>query len=215
MIDVAGAHPQSETRDLSRGRRKSYVTLSWIPRDDIPSDVARFRVFDPSTRSPGATTPLARILLVDWVFSTKAYRRGHNMKRMISISIATAAAAFVLLPAPVRADEWDALTYFTFSAAVELPGVALPAGTYMFRHPDVGDRQVVEVRSRDGRIIYGTFLTIPEDRRTPSDRATVTFEERAVGAPEAIKAWFYPGSTTGAEFMYSGGQAAKRAEASS
>jgi hypothetical protein len=30
----------------------------------------------------------------------------------------------------------------------------------------------------------------------------ITFEERAAGAPEAVKAWFYPGETYGHDFVY-------------
>lgn len=125
------------------------------------------------------------------------------MTRMISVfSIVAAAAALVLFADPARADEWNELTYFSFSAPVELPGVALPAGTYMFKHPDTNDRQVVQVFSRDGQTIFGTFLTIPESRLTPSDEPTVTFEETPAGTPETISAWFYPGRTTGDEFIY-------------
>jgi hypothetical protein len=136
------------------------------------------------------------------------------MKRMISVfSIATAAAAFVFFATPAQANEWNELTYFTFSAPVALPGVALPAGTYMFKHPDVNDRQVVQVFSQDGQTIYGSFLTIPERRLTPSDQPTVTLEETPAGTPEAIKAWFYPGRTTGDEFIYPEEQAPRLARA--
>jgi hypothetical protein len=125
------------------------------------------------------------------------------MKRMISgFSIAAATAAFVLFAAPARANQWNELTYFTFSAPVELPGVTLPAGTYMFKHPDVSDSQVVQVFSQDGQTIYGTFLTIPESRPSLRDQPAVTFEETPAGRPEAIRAWFYPDRTTGHEFIY-------------
>jgi hypothetical protein len=129
-----------------------------------------------------------------------------------SIALATALVWFGATPA--HANEWNELTYFTFSAPVELPGVALPAGTYMFKHPDVNDLQVVQVFSRDGLSIYGTFLTIPETRVTPTDSPTVTFEETPRGTPEAIKAWFYADSTTGHEFIYPERQEARLADVS-
>jgi hypothetical protein len=121
---------------------------------------------------------------------------------MSMCSIAIATAAIWLFATPAHANEWNELTYFTFSAPLELPGVALPAGTYMFKHPDVNNRQVVRVFSQDGQTIYGTFLTIPESRVNPAESPTVTFEETPRGTPEAIKAWFYPGQTTGQEFIY-------------
>lgn len=80
------------------------------------------------------------------------------MKRRISIySIAIATAAVWLFATPVHASEWNELTYFTFTAPVELPGIALPAGTYMFKHPDVNELQVVQVFSQDGQTIYRRF----------------------------------------------------------
>jgi hypothetical protein len=125
------------------------------------------------------------------------------MKRMISVgSIAAAACALMLSASLARADEWNELTYLTFSAPVELPGVALPAGTYMFRHPE-DNRRIVQVLSQDGQTVYGTFFTIPESRVTTAGQPVVTFEERPVGAPEAVKAWFYPGHLIGDEFVYS------------
>jgi hypothetical protein len=130
------------------------------------------------------------------------------MKRMISVgSIAAAAGALMLIVSAslARADEWNELTYLTFSAPVELPGVALPAGTYMFRHLEDNQR-LVQVLSQDGQTVYGTFFTIPESRATTADQPLVTFEERPVGAPDAVKAWFYPGHMIGDEFIYSGDQ---------
>jgi hypothetical protein len=138
------------------------------------------------------------------------------MKLRTSVyAVAITAAAVWLSATPAHANEWNELTYFTFSAPVELPGVALPAGTYMFKHPDVNDLQLVQVFSQDGQTIYGTFLTIPESRPTPTDKPTVTLEETPAGTPEAIKAWFYPGHKTGDEFIYPKDQAAKLAAASS
>jgi hypothetical protein len=122
--------------------------------------------------------------------------------------IAAAATAVCLCAAPVHANEGNESTYFTFSAPVALPGIALPAGTYLFKHPNVNDFQVVQVFSQDGRTIYGTFLTIPETRAAEGS-PKVTFAETPRGTPEEIKAWFYPGRTTGHEFIYSASQAAK------
>lgn len=125
------------------------------------------------------------------------------MKRVMVVVSMAAAALFVLSTAPVHADEVDQLTYFTFSAPVALPGLALPAGTYMFDHPDVNNLHLVQVLSRDGNTVYGTFLTIPVNRQRETDNSVVRFEEQAAGAPQAIKAWFYPGRTEGDEFIYS------------
>jgi len=100
-----------------------------------------------------------------------------------------------------RADEFDHLMVITFSAPVQIPGEVLPAGRYQFSNPD-GDRHVVEIRSADGSNRYATLLTIPEERSTATDETVVKFEERSVGSPEAIRAIFYPGETTGVAFLY-------------
>ena len=103
--------------------------------------------------------------------------------------------------APARADECDKLTYLTFSAPVALPGVTLPAGTYRFSHPDCSDH-VLRVSSQDGLEVFATLLAIPDTRPAATAEPVVVFEEMRSGAPEGIKAWFYPGETTGDELIY-------------
>ena len=125
------------------------------------------------------------------------------MKRITVVVSMVAAVLFVVRAAPVHADESDELTYFTFSGPVALPGVALPAGTYMFEHPDINNVHVVQVLSQDGATVYGTFLTIPVNRPRETDNSIVRFDEQTAGAPPAITAWFYAGRTTGDEFIYS------------
>jgi|SRR5437016_3721538 len=111
---------------------------------------------------------------------------------------------FVLASRPARADQFDQLMIITFSGPVQIPGEVLPAGTYQFKLADPsGDRNVVEILSGDGSKVYATLLTIPEERSTPTGEPVVTLEERAAGSPEAIRAVFYPGETTGMEFQYS------------
>jgi hypothetical protein len=103
-----------------------------------------------------------------------------------------------------RADEADQMTYLTFSGPVEVPGVVLPAGTYMFKLQDSTEasRDVVQVFNKSGSKLYSTFLAIPEERMKPSDKPAVILEKAAPGGPEAIKAWFYPDDVVGHEFVY-------------
>jgi hypothetical protein len=115
----------------------------------------------------------------------------------------TVGIAIALTASPARANQWDQRTYFTFSAPVAVPGVALPAGTYQFRLADTdGAHNIVQVLSEDGTKVYATFFAVPEARVTPSDKPVVTFEEGPAGAPELIKAWFYPDDATGHAFIY-------------
>jgi hypothetical protein len=136
------------------------------------------------------------------------------MKHPMLVPSVLAIGLVGLLAAPAHADECDKLTYFTFSAPVELPGVSLPAGTYRFTHPDCGTiGGLLRVSSQDGTEVYGTFLTIPEERMSSSGRPEVVFAEMPAGSPEAIKAWFYPGERIGDGLLYPKGESAKVAEA--
>jgi hypothetical protein len=130
------------------------------------------------------------------------------------------AAAFIGLgvlcvaPQHARADAWNQRTIFTFSGPVEIPGQVLPAGTYVFQLADTAsDRDIVQVFNKDQTHLYGTFLTIPDERLKPAEKPVIMFAERPANAPEAVKAWFYPGDTYGHEFVYPKSEAAKLAKA--
>jgi hypothetical protein len=114
--------------------------------------------------------------------------------------------------AQASAQTADDRTFFTFSGPVELPGVALAPGTYMFRLllPDV-DHGVVQVASADGKEMYGTFFTLPVQRATPPNNSEVRLTEPEAAAPAAIKAWWYLGDSTGFEFIYPRAQAVRGA----
>ncbi|HEX6164525.1 MAG TPA: hypothetical protein VFZ31_14240 [Vicinamibacterales bacterium] len=99
-------------------------------------------------------------------------------------------------------------TFFTFSQAVELPKTTLPAGTYFFQLMDSqSNRHIVKVMSQDRKQLFATLLAIPyysTDR--PSDEPQVRFLEtpaaNGVAASNAIKIWFYPGTSVGHEFIW-------------
>jgi hypothetical protein len=113
-------------------------------------------------------------------------------------------ATLAILVAPgVVASEFDKKTIVTFSAPVEVPGKALPAGTYVFKLLDSSsNRNIVQIFDKDEKKLYANVLAIPDYRMEPSDKPVITFEERPSGSPEAIKAWFYPGDNYGQQFVY-------------
>jgi hypothetical protein len=117
---------------------------------------------------------------------------------------ALAAGVCLLVAAPsIKASEWNQKTIFTFNQPVEVPGHVLPAGTYMFKLANnQSDRNIVEVYGKNGKHLYGTFLAVPDYRLRTPGKPIITFTERAAGAPEAVKAWFYPGDNFGHEFVY-------------
>jgi hypothetical protein len=95
-------------------------------------------------------------------------------------------------------------THFTFSGAVQLPGVTLPAGSYTFEVVNSnGGSDVVSVRSRDRAKLYLLRITRGVDRRTaPTLDATITLGETRPGTAPRIKAWFPKSETRGREFIY-------------
>jgi hypothetical protein len=136
------------------------------------------------------------------------------MKHLIIVSSVLAVALVGALATPAHADECNKLAYLTFSAPVELPGVTLSAGTYQFSHLECAmTAGLLQVSSADGTEVYGTFLTVPEQRMTPSTRPEVVFAEMPAGSPMAIEAWFYPGERTGDELIYHGTEAAHMPQA--
>jgi len=62
-------------------------------------------------------------------------------------------------------------------------------------------------------VIYATILAIPNYRLQATDKTVMTFRERPVGQPEALRAWFYPGHNWGEEFVYPKAKALEIAKA--
>lgn len=123
------------------------------------------------------------------------------LKRFISASVLV-----VLVGAASGANAYtsDKRTYFTFSQSVALPGVTLPAGTYMFRLADeTTTRKVVQVTNREGTQSFAMLHTIPVYRPDPPRDPEVRFMETAAGAPIAVRAYWLGGETTGYGFIYS------------
>ena len=123
--------------------------------------------------------------------------------RVVVFVVCTVLFCAILAPG-ARADQWDKKTIVTFSDAVEVPGQVLPAGTYIFRLTDSPtDRHIVQIWNADETQILATTMTIPNTRFGRPDKSIFEFEERAGNSPMALKVWFYPGGSTGQEFIYS------------
>ena len=101
-----------------------------------------------------------------------------------------------------HADESNQSTKLTFSKPIEIPGQFLPAGTYLFKQADLNDLNLVRIFSADGTRLYATIQTISTQRAEPSGDAVVTLAQQPNGRPDALLKWFYPGDTTGHEFVY-------------
>ena len=124
------------------------------------------------------------------------------------VSALLVAATVALAPAPASAIgvTYDKLAYLTFSAPVQVPGARLSAGTYRFHLTNADtSRNVLQVLSNDGAIVYAMFNTIPDSRTKLTPEADVTFLETPAGVPPAVRSLFYGHEYGGYEFVYSKG----------
>ena len=125
-------------------------------------------------------------------------------------------AALTLAAVTVQAQPSDYRTFFTFSAPVTLPGVTLPAGTYLFRLADPSSsRKVINVLSADGKQSLAMLHTIPNQLLRAPQNPEIRFMENAANIPPAIKTWWYPGKAIGYEFIYPRSQALALAKVTS
>ena len=118
------------------------------------------------------------------------------MERLLSI-----VGLLAILSPNARAQSFEQKTRVTFSQPVEVPGMVLPAGTYIFEALD-SSAHLTRILSADEMHVYTTVFTIPEERLEPAKKATVTLEENPNGTPERVEGWFYPGESTGNWFVY-------------
>ena len=118
--------------------------------------------------------------------------------------VRTAALVFaVWAVSTVSAGDYNEKTIVTFAAPVEIPGQALPAGTYVFKVIDSSTQNnVIQVFSQDERHLFATFLAVPDRHMLPTDKTVILFEERPSDTPEAVRALFCHGDQYGRRLVY-------------
>lgn len=136
-----------------------------------------------------------------------------SMRKLLAGAFCLALFGALWLP-NARADQWNEKTTLTFTQPVEVPGMVLPAGTYVFVLVDSqSDRNIVRIMNADQTHVFATILAISNYRMTATDKTVITFEERPVNTPVALHAWFYPGNRYGQEFVYPKSEALALAKA--
>jgi hypothetical protein len=125
------------------------------------------------------------------------------MLTKITVAAFSLAVVWLVMTPAAYADDWDKATRFTVNQPVEIPGMVLPAGTYIVKIVDLAaERYVVRFTSEDGLTIYATLIAIPNFRLEPTEKSSFLFYEAEVGEPRALHAWFYPNHRYGIEFAY-------------
>ncbi len=101
--------------------------------------------------------------------------------------------------------------YLTFNTPFALPGVSLPAGSYIFERADPQTVDLVRVLSRDRKHVYLTAFTrlVARPAGLPNN-VHVAFGEVRQGTPPPVTVWYPFGDTYGNQFIYSDGRELKR-----
>lgn len=115
--------------------------------------------------------------------------------------------------AAASANQWNDKTMLKFSEPVMVPGATLQPGSYVFKLMDsASSRHTVQITTEDGSKVLALTQAIPTRRPDPKGDVVVKFNPTDAGSPPALKAWFYPGSTYGHEFIYPEEQAREIAD---
>jgi hypothetical protein len=102
-----------------------------------------------------------------------------------------------------RASDWDKKTVVNFDSAVQIPGQVLPPGTYVFKLAvSDANRHIVQVWNEDESQLIATVQTIATTRANPPSKSIFELNEEYGDSPLTLRAWFYPGDTTGQGFSY-------------
>ena len=119
-----------------------------------------------------------------------------------------------MAPLVSRADDYDKKTVVTISTPTEVPGIVLQPGTYVIKLLNSSSsRHIAEIMNERMDHLYALTFTVPAERIERTDKPVLTFYEETSGRPQALHKWFWPGETSGQEFLYPKDQAAKIAAA--
>ena len=124
------------------------------------------------------------------------------MKVRMLVMSALLVAVSALAVVNARADETNQTVRVQFSQAVQIPGRVLPAGTYWFVLANTDDHQTVQIFNEDRSKSIALLQTMNHERSQSTGGVAFTIAQRGATEPPAVIAWFYPGHTTGHEFIY-------------
>jgi hypothetical protein len=135
--------------------------------------------------------------------------------RFMAIAVIGFAVVAIVTAPNANAQPFDKKTIIDVNQPFQIPGVTLPAGTYVMKLVDVaGSRTVVRFLNSEENTVYATILGIPDYRLEPTDKSAFSFYEAKPEAARALRSWFYPGATYGVEFVYPKAKAEEIAAAS-
>jgi hypothetical protein len=109
-----------------------------------------------------------------------------------------------LLPAclapSLRADDRSKETHFTITQPLQVQGVLLAPGQYVFKLAEADtDHRVVSIDDASGRRL-GVVIGVSAYRANAGDKNRFVFSQPQGSQPSTLKSWFYPGDNFGIEF---------------
>ena len=134
---------------------------------------------------------------------------------MIWLKRAAMLIALIACAAAASADQWNDRTTIKIDQPMMVPGATLAPGTYTFRLADSkASRHLVQIWNEDETKLIAATNAVPARRMEVKGDVVLKLNPTHAGAPApaAIKAWFYPGSRYGHEFVYPDEQARDIAE---
>ncbi|MGH9340546.1 MAG: hypothetical protein ACRD1R_13375 [Acidobacteriota bacterium] len=129
------------------------------------------------------------------------------------------ACLLIFSVALVTAAELNQKTELTVREPIQIPGMTLQPGEYVFKLADSQqNRHIVQVfragEEGNEEEILATILAIASERQLGDGELELTFYETPAGVPDALRAWYWTGNATGHEFIYDEDEAFQIAEAS-
>ncbi len=103
--------------------------------------------------------------------------------------------------ASVYGNEWNKKTIMKLSEPMQIEGVLLQPGTYVFRLMDsAADRHIVRIMNEDETQVVATIIGMPHYELEPPNKSQTDFWETPAVTPPAVKTWHYPGEMLGLQF---------------
>ncbi len=124
-------------------------------------------------------------------------------------------AALFSAAAPSKAYADDKKALVVFNTWVEVPGGILPGGRYIFKEVNTSAGHTTQIIDE----VSGTYIVSVASKQTERLKSsgetvsleTVSLKEGRHNNPDAVRAWFRPGSRKGEEFIYANGVNAETA----
>jgi hypothetical protein len=121
-------------------------------------------------------------------------------RNALRIAIMVAVAAVLVGTTSQANTQLTVVNNLTFRRAVALPGVTLPAGTYVFERDSNANGIVRVMTPNYQQMLYVGFTARVE--RPRGFRSAVSFGEAPAGEAIPITAWYPVGSSQGHKFLY-------------